>query len=555
MNSRRRLVVALAVSIGALAAAGSGAASAAQTAERGSGPTSSVIVQGRDVATTAAAVRRLGGQVTADLAIVGGVAADLTEAQAAALAAQPGIRAVTPNERVRVSGTGDLGPSASNDSQPFLQEINAYPLWKEGNFGGGVRVALVDTGVTPVADLAGRVVPVADPSGSGKQVACVNFSGEASCNDSYGHGTFIAGLIAGDGTASAGKYPGVAPAADIVSIKIAGRDGSADVSKVLAAIQWVVSFKDDYNIKVLNLSLGTDSTITYRADPLNYAVERAWGEGVAVVVAASNRGPSARTISKPADDPLVITVGALDDRGTPGAADDVVPPFSGRGPTATDSLAKPDVTAPGARVASLRAPGSLVEEKAPGGGIDATYRRGSGTSMSAGVVSGAVALIRAANPTWTPDRVKFALMSTATAVSGADATAVGKGLINVADAARRAPAGLANIGVPALGDLRGTLEGSRGSVYTTGEPCLPGEHLLVPDCARVKGNETAQGTSFDAASYAGSWSGQSWYTSQWVGQSWYGQSWYGQSWYGKAEGPLSGYGVQIPGSEWLGVWL
>src|SRR5438876_1038386 len=187
---------------------------------------------------------------------------------------------------------------------------------------------------------------------------CENLSGESSCNDSYGHGTFIAGIIAGNGTSSNGAYKGIAPAAKLVSVKVAGADGSADVSNVLAAIQWVVSFKDRYGIKVLNLSLGTDSTQSYRVDPLNYAVERAWDAGIVVVVSASNRGPAAGTISKPGDDPLVVTVGAVDDMGTPGLGDDQLPNFSSHGPTAADGLAKPDLAAPGAHIVSLRAPGS-----------------------------------------------------------------------------------------------------------------------------------------------------------------------------------------------------
>src|SRR5207245_1877202 len=128
-----------------------------------------------------------------------------------------------------------------------------------------------------------------------------------------------------------------------------------------AAIQWVVSFKDRYGIKVLNLSLGTDSTQTYRTDPLNYAVERAWDSGIVVVVSASNRGPGPATISKPGDDPLVITVGAVDDRGTPGLGDDELPNFSSHGPTAADGLAKPDLVAPGGHIVSLRAPGSAID--------------------------------------------------------------------------------------------------------------------------------------------------------------------------------------------------
>ena len=274
-----------------------------------------------------------------------------------------------------------------------------------------MTVAVIDTGIADVGDLAGRVLPVTDRV-TGVTTACQNLSGEDGCGDSYGHGTFIAGLIAGNGAASGGEYRGVAPGANLVSVKIAGRDGASDVSTVIAAIQWTVSFKDRYGIKVMNLSLGTDGTQSYKTDPLNYAVERAWGAGIAVVVAASNRGPAAGTIAKPGDDPWVITVGAVDDRGTPGVGDDSIPQFSSRGPTAADGLAKPDVVAPGAHVVSLRAPGSAIDTEFPNS-IGNGYRKGSGTSMATAVVSGAVALMLQRNPAMAPDQVKYALMSTA----------------------------------------------------------------------------------------------------------------------------------------------
>ena len=198
----------------------------------------------------------------------------------------------------------------------YRETTGATTLAGEGITGTGVTVALVDTGVADVTDLAGRVLDVTDPL-TGVIKRCVDFSGEGQCGDSYGHGTFLAGIIAGTGASSNGRWKGMAPGAKIISLKVAGRDGSSDVSKVLAAIQWAVSFRQQYGIRVLNLSLGTDSTQSWKVDPLNYAVERAWQAGIVVTVAASNRGPSPGTISKPGDDPWVLTVGAVDDRGTP----------------------------------------------------------------------------------------------------------------------------------------------------------------------------------------------------------------------------------------------
>ena len=353
------------------------------------------------------AVRRLGGQVTRALPIVAGFAATVPAARAGELAGQPGVRAVTPDAKVRVQAAA---PGGGTIRSVYPKTIKADAVWKRGVTGRGVTVAVLDTGVANVPDLAGRLVQVRNDL-TGQTTPCKNLSGELDCNDRYGHGTFIAGLVAGNGASSGGKWKGVAPEASVLSVKAAGADGAADVSNILAAIQWVVSFKDRYNIRVLNLSLGTDSTQDWRVDPLNYAVERAWAAGMTVVVAASNEGPGAGTITKPADDPWVVTVGATDDRGTAGLGDDQLPDFSGRGPTA-HGLAKPDVAAPGAHVISLRAPGSTIDTQFPWY-VDGSYRRGSGTSMATGVVSGAVALMLQANPGFTPDRVKHALAATA----------------------------------------------------------------------------------------------------------------------------------------------
>ena len=173
---------------------------------------------------------------------------------------------------------------------------------------------MIDTGVAQVEDLGERVV------------ARVDFTPDAGGDDAYGHGTHLAGVIAGNGAASGGKWRGVAPGAKLVSVKVAGPDGSTDVSVVIAALQWVVTHRVQYGIKVLNLSFGTDSVQPYAIDPLNAAVERAWAAGITVVVSSGNRGPG--TINKPGDDPFVITVGAVDVHQTADRKDDEVAPFS-----------------------------------------------------------------------------------------------------------------------------------------------------------------------------------------------------------------------------------
>lgn len=506
-----------------------------------------VIVQTWDNSSAEAAVRSVGGKVTRELPIAGGFAATIPSTAVDSLKKLQAVRAIALDGRVHVLGQ----PDGSKLKSVYPRAVNADKVWASGQTGAGVTVALVDTGIANVPDLAGRVVPVTTDLLGWNTAPCVNFSGESTCNDSYGHGTFIAGIIAGSGASSNGAYTGIAPGAKLVSVKIAGANGATDVSNVLAAIQWVVSFKDKYGIKVMNLSLGSDGVQTYRTDPFDYAVERAWDAGVVVVVSAGNAGPNPQTISKPADDPLVITVGATDDKQTPGLGDDTVPNFSAEGPTASDGLNKPDLVAPGGHIISLRAPGSSVDTNFPNY-VDANYRKGSGTSMSAGVVSGSVALLLQARPTWTPDRIKYAFTSTANNAVGTDPNVVGAGEIDVS-AARNAPAGLANQGVQRSNGT-GSLDLSRGTVQI---------QMDAPLGPVLGGLTTAQLLIFSQLIYTtGSWNPVTWYGGQWMGGSWHdaewatndftGGSWHGGSWHGV---PTSdSYGGSWHGGQWWGAW-
>lgn len=517
---------------------------------------SRVIVQQWDAADPGPrqAVAALGGAVTRTLPIVNGFAATVPSGTADRLARVPGVRAVSPDSEVRVQA--DVPAAAGSDAAArpsvYRATVGADHVAAGGIDGSGVVVALIDTGVADVGDLDGRTVQI-DGGLVGTDRACVNLSAEEHCGDSYGHGTFMAGLIAGSGQASGGARAGVAPGASILSVKIAGRDGAADVSTVLAAIQWVVAYQDLYGIDVLNLSLGTDSTRSYRSDPLNYAVQKAWDAGVAVIVAASNRGPKPGTVGKPGDDPLAITVGAIDDQATSVTSDDTLPDFSSRGPTAGDGLAKPDLVAPGARVTSLRAPGSLIDEQTGGGG---TYLRGSGTSMATAVVSGVAALTLDAVPSMRPDRLKFALKDTARLVASKDPNAVGAGVPS-ARAAAAAPAGAANQGVERasnvdLGDPV-ALDLSRGSVTVAVDPAEPLAH----------GAQTVTQLLADPLWLTGLWTPEAWGRTawqlnnllrvRWSGTEWRGKNWQGATFYGQHQ-PTRAYGQTVPGSAWLGVF-
>ena len=596
-------------------AAGASAAAAAGVA---------VIVQAPGAeARVAEAVRELGGAVTRALPIVHGFAAVLPADAVDSLEREPGVRAVTPDARMEPTGAKDTLTATTTETSTisnsiksvYREEVGADVLNAAGATGQGVRIALIDTGVdTLVAstgDLAGKVVPVDDPAvpptdvqPDPPDVPCVNFSGEDTCDDSFGHGTFMAGLMAGSGAASAGRFKGVAPGAEIVSVKVGGKDGSADVSKVLAAIQWTVSFKDRYNIKVLNLSLGTDSTQPPSIDPLNLAVQRAWVSGITVVVSAGNFGKGTNTrpdgsyygtVTKPGDDPFVITVGSSDDRESPALDDDRLPHFSSWGPT-FHGLAKPDVIAPGGRVISLRAPGSVIDS-IEAGKLDATYRRGSGTSMSAAVTSGLAALLLQSRQDWRPDDVKAALIAGANKIKVNEPLAIGAGLVNgpKALAASISPA----YRVSVLSDGSGSLDASRGT-NKVAVPCPQPLLALEPpsDCWQtLDGEQTAegnnwqiadptgnnwqgnnwQGNNWQGAEFASSeWTPETWYESQWVGSlgnnwqgnnwqgnnwqattwatgnNWQGNNWQGSSWNGQEENTF--YGQSTRGSGSYGAW-
>jgi serine protease AprX len=358
-------------------------------------PSLNIIVQQLNPADPipAATVALLGGTVTQQLPIVTGFAATIPSTVLSSIAGLPGVRVVSGNQPVvpaSVDTTTAPGPSVHREA------IGSAAANASGLTGAGTTVAVIDTGIADVPALAGRVRSVTGPTGTVQR--CVNLSNEAGCNDSVGHGTFVAGMV-----------NSVAPGADLLSIKLSGRDGTSNVSTVLAAMQWVITNRSAYGIKVVNLSMRSDSSLSYRLDPLNLAVEQLWANGITVVVSAGNQGSAAGTIAKPGDDPWVITVGSSDDHGTASTDDDTVSSFSSRGPTFADGISKPDVVAPGQSLHSLRSPGSQADLEYPNF-VDDTYRLGSGTSFSAPEVAGAAALLHQAAPTASNDRLKFALM-------------------------------------------------------------------------------------------------------------------------------------------------
>jgi serine protease AprX len=354
-------------------------------------------------------VRELGGNVTRDLHIINAVVATLPAAGARDLAARPEIHAVTLNGAVKPKWGDTLATS-------FNQSIQAGELWGgrgTNGTGKGVGVAVVDTGIA--GDLADFRTSSVDKTSRVVASAVVN-PDALNAGDGYGHGTHVAGIIAGDSNNRVlsdplrGRYSGVAPDANLISIKAADEAGNSTVLDVIYGIQFAVDHQDDFNIRVLNLSLESTVADSYKTDPLDAAVEAAWFKGIVVVAAAGNRGTDADAVSyAPGNDPYAISVGAVDDMGTKGITDDRMAAWSSRG-TTQDGVAKPDLFAPGARIVSNLAPGSAFTALCPTCIVDGQYIRAGGTSMAAPMVSGLVAILLEIKPTLTPDQVKGILM-------------------------------------------------------------------------------------------------------------------------------------------------
>src|SRR3989475_8989246 len=294
-------------------------------------------------------------------------------------------------------------PDQVSEVYPFV--VNANQVWQQGITGGGVTVAVLDSGVAADADL---VQP------ANRILASVNFADQRLASDPGGHGTHIAGIIAGNGTRSGGEVVGIAPQANIVDVRVLGSMGSGRLSSVIRGIEWVIAPRAVSNLRVTNLSFGARASLSYRGDPMATAVEIAWRRGLVVVAASGNGGPAGGTVVTPGIDPYAITVGATDDQGTVGRGDDLLAWFSAWG--SADSNAKPDLVAPGRRIVSIRVPGSALDTLFPERVVVArngsTYFRLTGTSMATAVVSGAAALLLARRPDLSPDQVKALLVGT-----------------------------------------------------------------------------------------------------------------------------------------------
>lgn len=359
------------------------------------------------------AVRTADGRVVRSLRLIRALAARLPRAGAHALARAPGIVGVTPDARVRSARRTVAKWDPKQLGTTFNQSTRALLAWANPLApvtGRGVAVAVLDTGIDGgLADFKGA-------DGRSRVVASAVTNPDATtAEDLYGHGTHVAGLVAGNGLALPasdplyGRYVGTAPGANLVSVKVSDDHGNATLIDVIAGLQFVVDHRADYNIRVVNLSLDSTVATSYRTDPLDAAAEAAWRHGIVVVASAGNLGTAADAVSyAPANDPYVITVGAADEHGTPATTDDTVASWSSRG-TTQDGFAKPDLVAPGAHIIAPLAPGSDFAAACPTCLVDGRYFQLSGTSMAAPIVSGIAADLLSVRPTLTPNQVKGAL--------------------------------------------------------------------------------------------------------------------------------------------------
>jgi serine protease AprX len=381
-------------------------------------PVATHIVQlasGVSPADGAALVRSAGGRVTGKLPIINGLAVRLPVSGVKAVQRDGRVKALTANARVAPQST-DIDPSSL--ATAYSASVQATKVWGSAT-GRGVGVAVIDTGI------AGGLADFKGDDGRSRVIASAVVNPAATtATDTFGHGTHVAGILAGDGSRRTdslrGQYAGIAPEANLISIKAADDAGRATVLDIIYGLQFAVDHRAKFNIRVVNLSLQSTTAGSYKTDPLDAAVESAYFHGIVVVAAAGNRGSAPDATSyAPGNDPFAITVGAVDDQGTKQTADDLVTSWSSTGRT-QDGVMKPDVAAPGAHIVSTLAPNSVYSTLCPTCIVSGQYLRAGGTSMAAPVVAGTVALILQRHPDWTPDQVKSTILAAARKLNSAD---------------------------------------------------------------------------------------------------------------------------------------
>ncbi len=438
-------------------------------------------------------VKALGGEVRGAFLHLRQMAVEIPAGQVEGLAGVQGIDYIAPDRPV--TSLASQLETTTGASQVYSVSGPDWSLLSTGSLlsgvnGNGVGVAVIDSGIeSEETDLR--------DSGLRRTVLSFDFTGSGVTDDPYGHGTHVAGIIAGNGYSSlkAGfDYAGIAPAANLLNLRVLDEHGHGNISNVVAAIDQAVGSKLFFNVRVLNLSLAAPPVDSYLDDPLCHAVDRAVQAGLVVVVAAGNFGLDQNGqqvyggITSPGICPAAITVGASGTHGTAVRSDDTVARFSSRGPTRShsldpvtgadvyDNLPKPELVAPGIRIVSLESPGNAIVTAHPeldvnigNVNVRSRYMILSGTSMSAGVVSGAAALMFQANPSLTPSLVKAILMYTAQIMEGPDLFQQGAGMLNIEGAVRVAASMSRSAGSKLVGQQLTILGSPRPQTTVAGE--------------------------------------------------------------------------------------
>lgn len=479
-----------------------------------------------DLTEVANAVTAAGGTVVETYEVARALLADLPENVVA-----PHGSFVVPNVTMKFNSVpaADQGASAVNT---FRQTIAA----PSGDTGNGVTVAVIDTGVDSGAD-----IDVADR---------VNVSGDAT-GDGLGHGTFMAGLVAGDDD----EYGGVASGAEVFDVQVAAADGSTDLSRVLAGVQAVADKRAaDPSLQVAMLALSADSPLPPWMDPLTTGLDRLWARGVTVVVASGNDG--AGEVGSPASDPNLLVVGSQDEAGTAIRSDDTVPDFSAYGKVFGQR--RPDVVAPGVSLISTSAPQSEAYLQNPGSHVGDGFLKGTGTSMSAAVAAGAVAVLLAQRPDLSPDQAKRLVLGTAYRTPALKPkTGAGSGGLDLAAALTTPLADVPALPQESTTTTYGPAEGDEQLWADFAAGWAAGDLEAVAQAWAQMAEQTrkwaanawsmaalmralqSDDVTFDGRRWAGrrwaadNWLGRRWASDQWVGRRWANQAWLSEVWDGR----------------------
>ena len=464
-----------------------------------------VIVQGDQLngksSEVADLARSEGGTPTRVFRSLVGASVELSGKNLLKLARHPNVEAITRDERLSLVGNGDWDVQVPKDAEMWRDSVNAKSLWGSllSPAPQAPAIAIVDTGIdaTKVGDFGTRIV------------ARANFSSlePHALGDPSGHGTMVAGVAAGNSEIA----PGVARNARLVDVRVASSRGEAVTSDIVAAVDWILANRSLHNIRVANFSLVGTTAVSFRFDPLDRAVEKLWLNGVVVVAAAGNNGEPSKAvgIGAPANDPFVITVGALDQAQTSSVSDDSRASWSAYGPTA-DGFMKPDLSAPGRYMVMPVPMNATIPAEKANRVVKPGYMWMSGTSFSAPIVAGAAAQILARSPGLSPDQVKGALMLKARQVPSADPGA-GVGEIDAGAAASVSSPPNPNAGLNQF-VTNGTFDAEAWASHVT-----------------VNANWTA--ANWTAANWVGAnWVSSNWVSSNWVSSNWVSSNWVASNW-------------------------